>query len=234
MKLAIMQPYLFPYIGYFQLMNLADEFVIYDNIQFSKKGWINRNRILLNGKDTYITFPLKKESDYADIRDRNLAESWLNDRKKMLNRITEAYQKAPFFEAAYPVIERSILFEETNLFRFIFNSLTLLKDFLSIKTPFIISSSINIDHNLKSEEKVIEICKALAANEYINPIGGIELYDKGIFRTNGIELKFIKTGNIEYPQFGDPFIPSLSIIDIMMFNSKEKIRHYLEHSFELL
>jgi WbqC-like protein family len=234
MKLAIMQPYLFPYIGYFQLMNLADEFIIYDNIQFSKKGWINRNRILLNGKDTYITFPLKKDSDYLNIKDRYLADTWTSDRKKMLNKITEAYHKAPFFDTAYPIIERSILFEENNLFRFIFNSLSVLKEWLFIKTPFVISSSIAIDHTLRSDQKVIEICKAREATEYINPIGGLDLYKKKTFNANGIDLHFLKTGNIIYPQYSNKFVQHLSIIDVMMFNSKENIQQYLDHSYELV
>lgn len=229
-----MQPYLFPYIGYFQLMNLADEFIIYDNIQFSKKGWINRNRILLNGKDTYITFPLKKDSDYLDIKDRQLADSWPSDRKKMLNKITEAYNKAPYFAATYPVIEKSISFDENNLFRFILNSLSLLKEYLSIKSPFVISSSIPIDHALKSDQKVIEICKIRKATEYINPIGGVDLYKKENFKTSGINLHFIKTSDFSYPQFGDKFVPFLSIIDVMMFNSKNKIQEYLDYSYELL
>ena len=234
MKLAIMQPYLFPYIGYFQLMNLADEFIIYDNIQFSKKGWINRNRILLKDTYTYITFPLKKDSDYLDIKDRYLADSWPSDRKKMLNKITEAYQKAPYFDTAYPVIEKSILSEDTNLFRFIFNSLSLVKDFLSIRTPFVISSSIAIDLTLKSEQKVIAICKARKATEYINPIGGLDLYKKETFKANGINLHFMKTGNITYPQYENKFVQHLSIIDVMMFNSKDKIQQYLDHSYELV
>jgi WbqC-like protein family len=234
MKLAIMQPYLFPYIGYFQLMNWADEFLIYDNIQFSKKGWVNRNRILLNGKDTYITFPLKKDSDYLDIKDRYLADSWTSDRKKMLNKITEAYHKAPYFGTAYPVIEKSILFDESNLFRFIFNSLSLLKEWLSIKTPFVISSSLAIDHTMKSEDKIIELCKAREATEYINPIGGLDLYKKEKFKANGIDLHFMKTENIIYPQYGNNFVPFLSIIDVMMFNSKDKIQQWLDHSYELV
>lgn len=234
MKLAIMQPYLFPYIGYFQLMNLADEFIIYDNIQFSKKGWVNRNRILLNGKDTYITFPLKKDSDYLDIKDRYLADSWTSDRKKMLNKITEAYNKAPFFNTTYPIIEKSILFEETNLFRFIFNSLSLFREYLAIKTPFVISSSVAIDHTLKSEDKIIELCKARKATEYINPIGGTDLYKKDNFKANGITLHFMKTGNIVYQQYSNKFVEHLSIIDVMMFNSKDKIQQYMDHSYELL
>src|SRR4030042_5533275 len=98
MKIAIMQPYFLPYIGYFQLMNAVDEFVIYDNIEFSKKGWINRNRILVNGKDSYITIPLKKDSDYLDVRDRYLAETWSSEKIKMLKRIIGSYRKAPRFD----------------------------------------------------------------------------------------------------------------------------------------
>ncbi len=83
MKLAIMQPYFFPYIGYFQLINTVDEFVVYDNIEFTKKGWINRNRILVNGKDEYITLPIKKDSDFLHVKDRFLAETWSKDSAKM-------------------------------------------------------------------------------------------------------------------------------------------------------
>ena len=116
-------------------MNAVDEFVIYDNIEFSKKGWVNRNRILVNGTDSYITFPLKKDSDYLDIKDRYLAEIWVSERKRILNRISESYRKSPNFNSAYPVIERAILSDENNLFTFILNSLNLIKEYLEIETP---------------------------------------------------------------------------------------------------
>jgi hypothetical protein len=231
MNIAIMQPYLFPYIGYFQLMNAVDEFIVYDNIQFTKKGWINRNRILVNGADAYITLPLKKDSDYLDIKDRYLSDDWKTESKKMLNRITESYRKAPYFESVFPLIEKSLLFEDNQLFNFIFNSLNLTKDFLDIKTSFVISSTIPIDHHLKSTQKVIALCKHQNATTYINPIGGIELYNKEEFKKEGLELKFIKANNIIYPQFKNEFIPYLSIIDIMMFNSKEETQNYLQSSF---
>src|SRR5689334_1147970 len=102
-----MQPYFFPYIGYFQLMNAVDEFVVYDNIEYTKKGWINRNRILEDGTDSYITIPLKKDSDYLDVRDRRLAESWPTEKRKMLNRIIQSYRKAPYFNSVYPMIEKT-------------------------------------------------------------------------------------------------------------------------------
>ena len=233
MKIAIMQPYFLPYIGYFQLMNAVDEFVIYDNIKFTKKGWINRNRILVDGKDSYITIPLKKDSDYMDVRDRRLAEIWLFERNTMLNRIIGAYKKAAYFDCAYPIVEKCILFEEYNLFNFILNSLNLIKEYLGLQTPFLISSSILIDHELKAEEKVIAICEARKADSYFNPVGGVQLYSKDRFQEQGIDLHFLKTSDFSYRQFNNKFVPFLSIIDVMMFNSKEEIKEYLNSFYAI-
>ncbi len=116
---------------------------------------------------------------------------------------------------------------EDNLFTFILNSLNKINDYLDIKTPIIISSSINIDHSLKSQDKVIAICKAREATTYVNAIGGVDLYSKETFKLNNIDLKFIKSQPITYSQFGNTFIPWLSIIDVMMFNSKDTIKEYL-------
>lgn len=229
-----MQPYFFPYIGYFQLISEADEFIVYDNIQFSKKGWINRNRILINGSDAYITLSLKKDSDYLDVKNRYLSDDWHIESKKMLNRITEAYRKAPFFEATFPLIQKSLMFEDKQLFNFIFNSLNLTKNYLDIKTKLIVSSTIPINHELKSTQKVIALCKHQKATTYINPIGGVELYNKKEFSQEGLELKFLKSNNIIYPQLKNEFIPFLSMIDVMMFNSKEEIKNYLTNSFTYL
>lgn len=231
MKLVIMQPYFFPYIGYFQLMEAADEFVIYDNIQFSKKGWINRNRILVNGTDAYITLPLKKDSDFLDVKDRYLSDDWPQERKKMLNRLTESYRKAPFFNQVCPAIEEALLYENRNLFDFILHSLQVTRRYLGITTPLVVSSTITIDHGLKAEQKVMALCRARQADVYINPIGGVDLYSKPDFEQAGIELKFLKADNIHYPQFKNEFIPYLSIIDVMMFNSRDDIRQHLSSSF---
>ena len=234
MSIAIMQPYFFPYIGYFQLMNAVDEFVIYDNIQFTKKGWINRNRILVNGNDIFITLSLKKGSDYLNVNERYLADSWITDRVKLLNRVTEAYRKAPQFNVVFSVIEKCILFEDFNLFNFIFHSLGTIKQYLEISTPMVISSSITIDHGMKAEKKVIELCKERQTTKYINPVGGITLYDKAKFKKEGIELGFLKSNDITYKQFNNEFIPWLSIIDVMMFNSKEKIKDYLNSFYAII
>jgi hypothetical protein len=229
MKVAIMQPYFFPYIGYFQLMNVVEEFVVYDNIEFSKKGWINRNRILVNGKDAYITLPLKKDSDYLDIKDRYLAEVWESERKKILNRITESYRRAPHFNQAYPVIEKCILLEENNLFKFILHSLEAVKVYLNIQTSLVISSTIPIDHALKADKKVIALCKERKAEHYINPIGGVGLYNKEDFKNESIDLKFLKASEHQYPQLNNEFVPWLSIIDVMMFNSRDQLNQLLEN-----
>ncbi len=227
MKIAIMQPYFFPYLGYFQLINSVDEFVIYDNIEFTKKGWINRNRILVNGSDAKITLPLKKGSDFLHINERYLSETWDVDRKKMLNRITESYRKATYFKEVYPIVEECIMYDDRNLFNFILHSLQSIVQYLDIHTRFILSSSIPINNQLKSSDKVKEICKQRKADIYINPIGGTELYNKEDFKKNNLELKFHNMNNFVYSQFDNEFISSLSIIDVMMFNNKALIHSKL-------
>ena len=231
-KVAIMQPYFFPYIGYFQLINSVDEFIIYDNIQYTKKGWINRNRILDNGVDRLISVSLKKDSDFLHVVDRKLADAWEIDKKKMLNLIYSLYHKAPFFKEVNELI-KNCLENKSNLFEFLFEGLKNICNYIGITTEFIISSKIDIDHSLKSQDKVLALCKARNATMYINAIGGIELYDKEEFKSNNIELNFIKSNLISYKQFNNEFVPWLSIIDVMMFNSKEKINEYI-NSYTLI
>ena len=228
-----MQPYFFPYIGYFQLINEVDEFVIYDNIEFTKKGWINRNRILVNGTDAVISLPLKKDSDFLHVNERFLADTWEIDRKKILNRISESYRKAPYFKEIYPILEKCIMYEDRNIFNFILHSVKSIMQFLNIDTKLITSSSISIDHQLRKDEKIIAICKEKGAEIYINPIGGFELYDKEFFKKNNLELQFIRSNNITYNQFNNEFIPWLSIIDVMMFNSLNEIKSYMS-KYELI
>jgi hypothetical protein len=227
MIVGIMQPYFMPYIGYFQLINSVDEFVIYDNIQYTKKGFINRNRILSNGTDQLFSLSLKKDSDYLNVVERELSGLWEKDKNKILNTIKSSYSKAPYFEESFDLISKCLNNSEVNLFRFIYDSIVLVNEYLDIKTKVIISSTIDIDHTLKSQDKVLAICKERNATQYINSIGGVELYNKEIFKQNNIELNFIKSNLIQYKQFNNEFIPWLSIIDVLMFNSKEEINKYL-------
>lgn len=226
MKIAIMQPYFFPYIGYWQLINAVDKFVIYDNIQYTKKGWINRNRFLLNGKDEIFSIPLKKDSDYKNVVERIISPTF--DKRSLISKFQNAYHKAPFKKEVLPLLEKIIYYENNNLFEYIYNSVLEICDYLEIKTEIIISSKINIDHSAKSKDKVIAIVKALNGSEYINPIGGVELYDKEEFESNGIKLNFLKANEIKYNQNMETFIPWLSILDVLMFNSKEEIKRMLE------
>ena len=227
MKTAIMQPYFLPYIGYFQLIAAADWFVIYDNIKYTKKGWINRNRFLQNGKDGIFSISLTKGSDSLDVREREI--STVFERDRMLQQFIMAYAKAPYFDSAIPVIRDSVLSPENNLFGYIYNSVKAICAYLDIRTKIIVSSEINIDHaNLRAQDKVIAICKELKSDAYINPIGGVELYSKEEFEKNGINLSFLRADDIKYAQFGADFIPSLSILDVLMFNSKEQVINLLK------
>ncbi|MDR1091885.1 MAG: WbqC family protein [Prevotella sp.] len=227
MKLGIMQPYFLPYIGYFQLLNAVDKYVIYDNIQFTKKGWINRNRILQNGKDALITIPVEKDSDYLDIRDRSVSVGF--DKKKLQNQIRESYRKAPYFNDVMPLIEEIINYDDHNLFGYVYHSIVKICDYMHIGTEIIISSTVDIDHSLKGQDKVIAICKALGATEYYNATGGRELYSVTDFGKENIKLNFVASDPIEYKQFANEFVPWLSILDVMMFNPVDKIKEMLEN-----
>lgn len=232
MKLAIMQPYFFPYIGYFQLVSSVDVFVIYDNVQYTKKGWINRNRILQNGKEVIFSLPLKKASDYLDVRDREVSADF--DKRKFANKFSGAYRRAPQYSVVMPLIEKIIFFEGDNLFEYIHNAVKVLCAYLCIDTKIVVSSAIDVDHSLKGEEKVLAICKALGADEYINAIGGTELYSRSNFLEEKIELIFLKSIYSEYEQFGAPFVAWLSIVDVLMFNSVGDVKNFIFDGYELL
>lgn len=230
MTLGIMQPYFLPYIGYWQLLNAVDKYVIYDNIQYTKKGWINRNRILNDNDSIYISIPLKKDSDYLDICNRQISDSF--NKAKLLNQIKSNYKKAPYFLDVYELFEHIVLYENENLFSYIFNSIKEICTYLSINTEFIISSTLEIDHSQKGINKVIAICKKLNADTYYNAIGGIGLYDKELFRKENINLSFLETEPILYKQFKGTFQNNLSILDVLMFNSLSDIKAML-NKYEL-
>lgn len=232
MKLGIMQPYFLPYIGYFQLIAAVDRFIVYDNIKYTKKGWINRNRMLLNGTDATFSLPLMKGADSLDVVERELAAEF--DRSKLLNQFKGAYGRAPQFELTYPVLERIVQHEEANLFRYIHHSIVQLCGHLGINTEIRISSELPIDHELKGQYKVLALCKAAGAKTFINTIGGVELYATGDFRIQGIDLQFIRTRPFEYAQFGESFVPWLSIIDLLMFNTLEMARECIATNYELI
>ncbi len=227
-----MQPYFFPYIGYFQLIRSVDLFILYDNIKYTKKGWINRNRFLQNGTDSVFSVPLRKDSDFLDVKDRALADSF--DRGKLVNQLREAYRRAPHFDQAFPVIENAVMSPRANLFDYIHGTVTGVCRYVGVGTSIVASSSIAVDPALKAEERVLALCKAAGASGYVNAIGGRNLYSREKFAAHGVELKFLESHAITYPQFGGPFVPWLSIVDVMMFNSVPTIREFIETGYDLV
>lgn len=226
MKIGIMQPYFLPYIGYWQLLNVVDKYIIYDDVNYIKNGWINRNKILCGNNSQWLTMKLDKASSNKLINEIEIIKDEINI-KKMLKTIEQVYKKAPYFNEVYKILQEILMFQETNLAKFLENSIRVICKYLEIETEIILSSSLEKNNNLKAEEKVIEICKILQATEYYNAIGGQQLYSYQNFNFNKIKLKFLKTEEIRYKQFKNEFINNLSIVDIMMFNSKEKLKEYL-------
>ncbi len=179
-----------------------------------------------------FTIPIKKDNRYLNANLRYLADNSITERMRILKQIQSLYKKAPFFSQYYPLVRRLFIQENNNLFDFIHFSVIELCSIFDIKTQIILSSSLDIDHELKSQDRIIEMCKYLKTDTYVNAIGGKELYDKESFNKEGIDLKYIRTKKIEYDQFDHDFVPWLSIIDILMFNDIEKVKGYL-NEYEL-
>ena len=215
MKLAIMQPYFFPYIGYWQLMNAVDTFVIYDDVTFIKQGWINRNRILINGTPHYITIPLAGASPNKRICDiaTQGGQRW---RVKMIRSIGFSYARSTFYPLVFPEIERQVLNESVNLAGYLVVHLTSMVQYLGIETEIVKSSRTYDNGDLKGQERVIDICKREGASTYVNLPGGRELYDAESFAAANMSLEFLVSRASPYPQRGAEFVPNLSVIDALM------------------
>jgi len=224
MKIGIMQPYLFPYLGYFQLIAAVDKFIIYDDVNFIKQGWINRNNILLDGKPFLFTLDLRGASSFKKINEITRG----NNGKKIIKTIYLAYSKAPFFDDIFPIIKAVFESEEKNLALFVSNSITKLVEYMGINTEILSSFSLVKNNSIQGKHKVLEICSIMGATHYINSIGGRNLYSKKEFELHNIILNFLSPKAIEYKQFNLDFVPSLSVIDVLMFNSKDNIKHLLK------
>jgi hypothetical protein len=223
-----MQPYIFPYIGYFQLINTVDRFVFLDDVNYINRGWINRNNILVNGKANMFTVPLQNASQNRLINEVKVAEG--NWKDKILKTIEMAYKKAPEFKIVFPLIRDVFSSGDSSIAAMARQSIKQVCTYLEILTEFIDSSERYGNKHLKGEERIIDINVQENSINYVNPIGGMELYRKENFATKGINLYFLQTKKIIYPQFNNEFVPSLSIIDVLMFNAKECARQYLmEH-----
>ncbi len=214
MKAAIMQPYFFPYLGYFQLIAAVDVFVIYDDVNYTNRGWVSRNNILASGHPQRITLALGHRS-------QNL---WPNQMEvfdngaKLLKTLAQHYRKAPQFQQVFPMLEAVIQYRDKNLGNYLAHLLKTVCAAMGIQTPLLRSSDLQKDDTLKGQEKILAICRQLQATHYVNSIGGRELYQAAAFAAQSMQLSFLQTRAISYRQFGQPFVPNLSIIDVLMFN----------------
>ncbi|SHH38504.1 WbqC family protein [Winogradskyella jejuensis] len=228
MRIAIMQPYFFPYIGYFQLINAVDEFVFYDDVNFIKKSYINRNSILLNQKAFQFTTPLKEASQNKLIKDIEVYtdQKWFNG---FLKTLEHAYKSAPFYEEVVQIVKTIFNSDYKNISELSMISVTQVCKYLDVNCKFSLSSNdYPSTKKLTKAERLIAIAKQSGKQTYVNAIGGQSLYNKNEFKAQNIDLAFLETHDIKYEQFGNEFVPFLSILDVLMFNSKASTRELLE------
>ncbi|MDT0675961.1 WbqC family protein [Autumnicola musiva] len=230
MKVAIMQPYFFPYIGYFQLIAATDVFVFYDDVNFIKKGWIHRNNFLFNQSRSLVSIPLKKPSqnkkiDEILIHQENF-EIW---KKKFLKSIFQNYKCSPHFEEIWELINSFFSKNFTSISELSMESVKAVCSYLNIKRMFLTSSTLDYNRNQNAEEKILEINHLLKSSEYYNLSGGKHLYEGKNFKKKNISLKFMKDKGSKYPQQRKGFEANLSIIDVLMFNDIPAITNMLSN-----
>lgn len=227
MRLAIMQPYYFPYLGYFQLMAAVDAFVILDDVQFIKHGWIHKNQILLDGKAKPIHMTIDHMSQHRTIRAHERRIDVQNERYQ-LRLLEHAYKKAPSYADVMPLVSRLIRDDERNVAVYLGKQLTEVRNFLGLDTPLLYASSLENDKSKRCGDLVLDLCHHLGADHYINAIGGRDLYNKERFASEGVQLDFIEMQPVTYRQAGHPFVPNLSIIDVLMYNARRDVRQLLD------
>lgn len=236
MKIGIMQPYFLPYVGYYQLINHVDLFVLFDDVQFIRKGWINRNRIVnADGGSSYINVPIQKCSLSTKIRDVRVkpGESW---KTKILSQCETSYRKkAPHYWKVSKLLSDGLNNDDfINIVELNKRLLEISCKYIGIDTKIIISSEQGFDYSsiVNSGDWALEISNQLGAKEYINPISGREIFDKSKFQNANIDLRFIRSKPYNYEQH-DTFVPDLSILDLMMFNGEEELVRLVEN-YEVL
>jgi len=230
MKLAIMQPYLFPYIGYFQLIKAVDAWVVYEDVAYKKGGWINRNYLLGRDGPQLFTLPLLGASPNKKINEIKIVS---NAKIKILQTIRHCYARAPYFHSIYPLLASIMTSKEENLAIFLVEQLELISEYLGVTSKLMISSKLSGGKDLFGQQRIISICQDLGASEYINLPGGIQLYEGLEFKKKSVQLLFLCPRKITYRQYcKNIFTPKLSIIDVLMFNGLEETKNLL-NSFDV-
>lgn len=233
MKFAIMQPYFFPYLGYYSLIKKSDRFILFDDVQFIRHGWIERNRILkpVEGHQ-YISVPLEKFSLSTKINEVKIraTENW---REKLLRQLEHYKKRSPFYSQTIEVIKKAIDIETDSIVEL--NKNILIKTCRYIGMPLVVDvfseMNLQIEPVTHPGEWALNIIKALQGAEYINPIGGVDIFKREQFDSAGIALNFLGNNLMPYSQRRDMFEPGLSIIDVMMFNSPEQICRLVDDTY---
>jgi hypothetical protein len=233
MSVAIMQPYFFPYLGYFQLVQAADHFVFYDDVMFIKKGWINRNRILMQGNDFLFSIPLEKQSQHKSIRQSTVAYG-TEFPSKWLQQIESAYKKAPHFQEVLELIHRVIQENPVSIADLAAKSVMETWTYLGLEQKFYMSSELKTKPDVDRALRLIHITQELGDSHYINAVNGQSLYDKPLFAAQGVQLDFLSPKLQPYPQgIQSEFMAGLSMIDVLMWNSREEVIQQLKN-FDLI
>ncbi len=232
-KLAIMQPYFFPYIGYFQLISAVDTFLLYEHVDYIKRGWINRNRFLeIHRGPVYFGFEVEHVHPDTLICDVRIMFSG-KERKKLLKDIYHNYRRSAFFDETYPVIENAIPGTASTIMQLNGHSISTIAQHLEIKTTIMngFENAAKIENDLRQlpedskadilmpdrkTQRILSICKEFSSKHYINPIGGMQIYSADLFRKCDVTLNFIQTLPYSYTQLTEQFHKDLSIIDILM------------------
>lgn len=227
MKLGIMQPYLFPYLGYFQLIQACDKFVIHDDVQYIRQGWVNRNRILVHGKEYLFTFSVTHDDYSKAINQRYYTGAFETEVRKLLRNIDQSYSKSPGFDSIRALLVRILTASERNVSKFNILSIQAICQYLGIDTEILVSSDLSYEKSLTAESRVLAINQLLGSTHYINPVGGLELYSKEAFLRSGVQLSFLQPTLRPYQQPTSDFYPGLSVIDTMMNCSRDDVRDML-------
>lgn len=218
-----MQPYLFPYLGYYQLCNAVDKFVFYDDVNYIKQGYINRNNILCKGEALRFTLSVPNASSNKKIKDLQFS----TDVRKILETVKQSYSKAPYFSEVYPFIEEVFFQKDRSISGVCRASIESIFNYLGISKEIYLSSEIEYDREASAADRLVEITTNFGGRIYVNSPGGMALYEKEYFQSKGIELSFIKMRNVSYKQSAHEYVPNLSMIDVVMWNSKPDVIKYL-------
>ena len=232
MRVAIMQPYFFPYLGYFDLLNSVDLFLVYDTVQYIRRGWIHRNRILHQREKgwQYIIVPTEPASQKTPIQDIRISNTvpW---QARILDQMGHYKKTAPHAERIMDFTKDCFASEETFLSVLNVKLLERCAELLNINFQYQVCSSLNIDLDMgcSAEERILHLCEFLGAKEYVNLPGGVELYDPEAFKRRNMQLTFRSLPLFTYPTGSYSFEPNLSILDVLMWNMPEDIKKYLDH-----